>query len=224
MQKKTTKVIIFDLDDTLYGERAFVEKGFEAVALYIEEQFRINKKEFFEDLKDILKKEGRGHIFDTALRKYNLYSKKNVDKLVEIYRFHRPNIKLYPGLKNLLKSLRKKYKLGIITDGMGSVQRIKVKALHVKSLFDFIIYTNELGKKRSKPNSYSFKKVLECFKISPEEAVYIGDDPHKDFVGAKKVGIRTVRVLQGRFENIEAEKGFEADYNIKKITELTKNF
>lgn len=224
MQKKAIKIIIFDLDDTLYEEKAFVEKGFEAAADYLEEQFKINKKEFFEDLKNILREKGRGHIFDIALRKYNLYSKKNVDKLVRVYRFHRPKIKLYPGLKNLLKSLRKKYKLGIITDGMGNVQRIKVKTLGIENLFDLIIYTDDFNKKRPKPNPYSFKKVLEYFKVSPEEAIYIGDDPYKDFVGAKKVGIGTVRVLQGRFKNIKAEKNFQADYEIKKISELAKKF
>ena len=59
MQKKEIKIIIFDLDDTLYEERTFVESGFRAVAEYLEKHFKINKKELFEDLKNILRKEGR---------------------------------------------------------------------------------------------------------------------------------------------------------------------
>ena len=40
MQKDLIKVIIFDLDDTLYLERTFVESGFKAVAEYIEKKFK----------------------------------------------------------------------------------------------------------------------------------------------------------------------------------------
>jgi len=220
MQKDLIKVIIFDLDDTLYLERTFVESGFKAVAEYIEKKFKSKKKDFFKVLIDILDKEGRGHIFDTALKKYDLYNKNLVDKLVEVYRSNKPNIKLYPGTKSLLSSLKRKYKLALITDGLGYVQRNKVKALEIEKFFDLIIYTDEEGKDKSKPNLYSFRKVLKHFNISLKEAIYIGDDPHKDFIGAKKLGIKTIRVLQGRYKDIRGEKEFEADYNISKLTEI----
>jgi len=228
MQKNLIKVIIFDLDDTLYPERDFVKSGFRKVAEYIEKKFKIKKKEFFKTLIDVLNEEERGHIFDTALKKYDLYNKNLVDKLVEVYRFHKPNIKLYPGTKNLLNSLKKKYKLALITDGLGYVQQNKVKALTVENLFDSIIYTDNCDKEKFKPNPYTFKKALAHFNLSSREAIYIGDDPHKDFIGAKKLGIRTVRVLQGRYKDIRKEKEFEADCNINKLGEiknlLKKNF
>jgi len=39
-------------------------------------------------------------------------------------------------------------------------------------------------------------------------------------MGAKKLGIKTIRVLQGRYKDIRREKEFEADYNIRKLTEI----
>jgi len=220
MQNNLIKVIIFDLDDTLYEERIFVESGFRAVSEYIQKRFRVDKEDFFKVVMNILEREGRGYIFDTALRKYNLYRKKLVDKLVRVYRSHKPGIKPYPGVKSLINSLKKKYKLGLITDGLGYVQRNKVKALGLERFFDFIIYTDDYSKRRSKPSSYSFKKALEYFNISPKEAIYIGDDPYKDFLGAKKLGIQTIRVLQGRYRNVKARRNFRADYNIGKLTEI----
>jgi putative hydrolase of the HAD superfamily len=220
MQKNLIKVIIFDLDDTLYEDRTFVKSGFEAVSKYVKKNFGINKKGFFKVLLDIFKKEGRGHVFDIALQKNNLYNKKLVDKLVKVYRSHKPNIKLYPGVKKLLKSLKKRYKLALITDGLGYVQRNKVKALNIEKYFNLIIYTDDRGQKKSKPHPYSFKKVLNHFEIKPKEAICIGDDPHKDFIGAKKLGIKTVRVLQGRYKNIQVKRKFEADYNVSKITKI----
>jgi len=222
MQKNLIKVIIFDLDDTLYEEKTFVESGFKAVSEYVGKQFKINKKEFLKILIDILEKEGRGHIFDSALKRYNFYTKKLVDKLVKIYRFHKPNIQPYSGIRNLLKNLKKRYKLALITDGLGYVQRNKVKALKIEKLFNLILYTNDYGKKNSKPSSYPFKKALKFFQIKPEEAIYIGDDPYKDFIGAKKLGVKTVRALQGRYKNTKAKRNFGADYNVNKLIEINK--
>jgi len=218
MKNSLKKVIIFDLDDTLYKEREFVEGGFKDVAKYMEERFNIKKADFYKLLLKVLEKQGRGHVFDSCLKEHNLYSKKIVDKLVKIYRFHKPNIKLYPSVKTLLLHLRKSYKLALITDGLKYVQQSKVKALGLEKLFDLIIYTDAFDKKKSKPNPYSFNRVLEYFNVFPEQAVYIGDDPNKDFIGARKLGVKTIRVLQGRFKNIKAEKGFEADYIIHRIT------
>jgi len=222
MQKNLIKVIIFDLDDTLYEERTFVESGFKEVAGYIEGKFKIKKKEFFKILLNIFLKKRRRYIFGIALKKYNLYSKKLVDRMVNIYRYRKPRIKPHLGVINLLNSLKKKYHLALITDGLGYVQRNKVKALNIERFFDLIIYTDDYGKKKSKPDLYSFRKVLKHSNISPEEAIYIGDDPHKDFIGVKKLGIKTIRVLQGRYKDIKAKKDFEADYNVNKLTEIRR--
>ena len=218
MKKSLKKVIIFDLDDTLYKEREFVEGGFKDVAKYMEERFNIKKADFYKLLLKVLEKQGRGHVFDSCLKEHNLYSKKIVDKLVKTYRLHKPNIKLYPSVKTLLSRFEKNYKLALITDGLKYVQQRKVKALGLEKLFDLIIYTDAFGKKKSKPSPYSFNKVLKYFNISRKQAVYIGDDPNKDFIGARKIGIKTIRILQGRFKDIKAEKGFEADYSIQGIT------
>lgn len=222
MQKNLIKVIIFDLDDTLYKESTFVEGGFKAVAEYIEKEFKVKKKDFLKDLIKVLEKKGRGYIFDIALRKYNLYDKKLVNELIKIYRHHKPNVKPCPGAKELLNSLKKRYKLAVITDGLGYVQRNKVKALGIENFFDIIIYTDDYGKRKSKPSLYSFKKVLKYFNVNSKKVIYIGDDPHKDFYGAKRLGIKTARVLQGKYKNIKAKRNFGADYKINKITEIKK--
>jgi putative hydrolase of the HAD superfamily len=58
--------------------------------------------------------------------------------------------------------------------------------------------------------------------ISPEETIYIGDNPYKDFIGAKKVGISTVRVLfKGReYSKVRLDKEYEADYEVEKLNEI----
>ncbi len=215
------KVIIFDLDDTLYEERAFVESGFKAVANYIQEHFGIDKIEFFKTLMNSLEKQGRGRNFDIALINYNLYDKNLVPKLVEVYRSHKPSIKLYPEVINTLQALRnKRFLLGLITDGLETVQHNKVQSLGIEGLFDLIVYTDKLGKHTQKPSQYPYEVVLRHFGVTAEEVIYVGDNPCKDFIGAKKLGFKSVRVLKGEHKDVKVSEEYEADCFIRDISEL----
>lgn len=218
--KNKFEVIIFDLDDTLYKERDFVESGFKAVAKYVEENFEIPQKSFYKLIIENLNRKSRGKIFDDALKQYNIFNKSLVKKLIGVYRDHNPKIKVFPRVFNLLKSLRKNYKLALVTDGNALVQRRKVKTLGIGKIFDVIVFTDDF--KKPKPSPFAFRKVTRFFRVKPGKVVYIADDPNKDFIGAKKLGVKTARVKQGRFSELQLAKKYEADYEIKNILELEK--
>ena len=215
---------MFDLDDTLYDEKQFVESGFFKLAEFVESKFKINKKDFYKILIDIFKGGARGNIFNLALEKVNVAYEENIIRaMVKIYREHNPKIKLAEDVKSLLEKLKEIYSLGIVTDGYFEVQKKKVQALKLEELFDSIIYTDKYGREYWKPNVYGYKLALEELKILlPEQAVYIGDNPYKDFIGAKKIGITTVRILQpGReYTNVKLDKKYEADYEIRELQEI----
>lgn len=218
------RALLFDLDDTLYDEKQFVESGFSKVAEFVEDKFKIEKKVYYKILIDIFNGGSRGNIFNFALEKVNVAYKENIIRaMVKIYREHNPKIRLAEDIKSLLIKLRGIYSLGIITDGYFKVQKKKVQALRLEEMFDSIIYTDEYGREYWKPNVLGYKLALKELKgLLPEEAVYIGDNPYKDFIGAKKVGITTVRVInQNReYSNIRLNKGYEADYEIRELHEI----
>jgi len=218
------KVLLFDLDDTLYDEKQFAKSGFIKVAEFIEDKFKINKKDFYKMLIDIYNRGSRGNIFNLALEKVNVAYEENIIRaMVKIYREHNPKIRLAEDVKSLLVKLKEIYSLGIITDGYYEVQKKKVQALKLEDLFDSIIYTDEYGREYWKPNVFGYKLALkELEDILPEEAVYIGDNPHKDFIAAKKIGITTVRVIdQNReYSNVRLNKEYEADYEIRELHEI----
>jgi len=217
------RALLFDLDDTLYDEKQFVKSGFIKVAEFIEDNFKINKKDFYKVLIDIFNDGSRGNIFNLALEKVNVACEENIIcAMVKIYREHNPKIKLAEDLKSLLIKLRGIYSLGIITDGYYEVQKKKMQALRLEEMFDSIIYTDEYGRENWKPNVFGYKLALERFQILPGEAVYIGDNPYKDFIGAKKMGIITVRIInQNReYSNIKLNREYEADYEIRELHEI----
>ena len=215
------RAILFDLDDTLYDEMQFVKGGFKAVSLYISRNNNISQNAVYQLLLDVLEKYGRGHTFDIGLKKLGLYSKKLIPKLVEVYRIHKPNLSLYSDVTTTLSTLIKRnYKLGLITDGNVEVQKNKVKALRIKDFFDCMVFSDEYGIGKRKPNSFPYQKAMEKLELQARETIYVGDNPHKDFITAKKLGIFTVRILRGRYKNIKLRKEYEANYQIKNLDEI----
>lgn len=60
----------------------------------------------------------------------------------------------------------------------------------------------------------------------PSACIYVGDNPKKDFVGAKEVGMHTVRIIrhEGMFMSLEAEEGYEADEIIDSLDKIIGTF
>lgn len=213
------KAVIFDLDNTLYDEHQFVKSGYMAVSEYLSKKNKVDRKEFYKLLWNTFISHGREKVFNRALKKIGIYDKEKVKELVKVYRSHFPNIKPYRGTFGILSQLKRKYLLGLITDGIKSVQKRKVEALKIKDFFDLIIYTGQYGPKNYKPNTFPYLKILKKFKIKPFESLYVGDNPFKDFKGARKLGIVTVRILKGEYRNLNVINNV-SDYKIKNLKEL----
>jgi len=215
------RAILFDLDDTLYDETQFVMGGFKAVSSYISNNTNVNRNVVYKLLLDVLEKHGRGQTFDIALKKLGLYNKNLIPKLVEVYRTHKPKLSLYSEVRTVFSTLRKQgYKLGLITDGNVEVQRNKVEALKVKDFFDCMIFSDEYGIEKQKPSFFPYQKAIEELKVSAKEEIYIGDNPYKDFITAKKMKIYTVRILRGQYSDVRLHEEYEAGYQIKDLKEI----
>ena len=215
-------IIVFDLDEVLYDEKTYVISGFRAVSEFLEKDEAIPKKIIFEYLKRRLKN-CRERILNDLLDNFRIYSQKNLKKCISVYRTHTPKIKLYSDAKDCLKRL-KNYPLYIVTDGNKIVQKNKIKALNLENHIKKIILTSNYELRNSKPSTFCFQKICDMEKTSPTNLVYIGDDPHKDFVGLKREGFKTIRLFKGRFKNERLSKEFEADYKIKSLKEINEEF
>lgn len=146
------RAVLFDLDDTLYPEREFVESGFRVVARFLGSRFDLNESVLVRRMWGLLETRGRGRIFDALLGELNLYTEERLNTLVHLYRSHRPAIRLDESVRKTLRTLRDRgMRLGIVTDGMASVQRKKIASLEVEGLFDALVCTDELGREHWKP-------------------------------------------------------------------------
>ena len=186
------KAIVFDLDDTLYSERDFVLSGFQAVATWASVNLGISESIGSATLFQLYSEGVRNNTFDRWLTIHGVDTK-IVPKLLDIYRQHPPNISPFPEAIDLLKTLAQSYQIGLVSDGYLAVQQGKWAALGLDPFFDAVVFSDSLGRENWKPSMAPFKLVLEQLNISPQFSVYIGDNPRKDFFGARQLGMYTIQ-------------------------------
>lgn len=173
--------VIFDLDDTLYSEKQYIRSGYKKIAEYF------NIPDMEEEMWNCF--ENGGKVIDEVLKAHGLISKK--EQALYIYRFQEPKISLYSGVGELLIRIKKKKKIGIITDGRPEGQRAKLKALNIN--VDKVIITDELGgSEYRKPNPKAFEIMQKELNTEFEKMVYIGDNIKKDFIAPQKLGMKYI--------------------------------
>lgn len=220
------KAVVFDLDDTLYMENEFVEYGLKNAANVAETVYGIvNANEKIRSLYQ----ESKANVFDRLVNAEKIKDKEiAVAGLVKAYRNCEPkSLRCNPGVLDLLKTLKKKeMHMGIITDGFADVQKSKIKALGIQEYIDKIVITDELGGVQCrKPNPIGFEKMLKMLNVKPQEMIYIGDNPNKDFAIKKYLPIITARVdvPNGIYRNSEYLYGIKPDIIVKQIGDILQD-
>ncbi|MGE5552031.1 MAG: HAD family hydrolase [Bacteroidota bacterium] len=195
------KGVVFDLDDTLYLERDYIWSGFRHVAKTAHKTTGCSERMIYEHLRGIFDRGMRGRTFNLLLETYQELARHFLpDDLVRIYREHQPLIEPVPGAMELVESLKKSGRLvGLLTDGPLSSQNAKIAALNLAPILSPIVITDRWGREYWKPHPRGFEFIANAWRISPNELAYIGDNPEKDFIGAKSLGWFTIRLrLEGQ--------------------------
>ncbi|MEM7394841.1 MAG: HAD family hydrolase [Verrucomicrobiota bacterium] len=216
-------ILVFDMDDTLYDEMTYVKSGMQAVARWLSTEHHQDEAKVYSELMAVLKREGRGSVFDTVLERHGLGTGTNVRRCVSVYRQHWPEIHISKAAEDCLNRFRD-WPLYLVTDGHKLVQSRKIEALGLDRWFRKTMPTHRYGRRHAKPSTWCFHRILAREKGRPEDMVYVGDNPHKDFVNLKKEGFRTVRVRTGMFRNVRLSDTFEAEVEIRSLRALTETF
>ncbi|MEO1062024.1 MAG: HAD family hydrolase [Actinomycetota bacterium] len=214
-------IVAFDVDDTLYRELDYVESGFRAVADAVAAKHAISSEDAYGLLLDSMDRHGRGRQFDDLLRAVDAFSVRRRDALVQVYRRHEPSISLPEGSRHVLDALaRAGHRLFVVTDGNHHVQDRKVEALGLRELVEHAYLTGRYGPTAPKPGTRVFELMLRRTGSEPDDLVYVGDNPHKDFVGVRRLGGATIRVRTGAHRTTVAAEGHDADVTIDSVEEV----
>lgn len=223
--RASMRAVLFDLDNTLYPEEEFVRSGFQAVAEFLAARSGLRSEEIFDRILELFQSRGRGRIFNTVLEQLKLDARQWLKPLLLVYRSHRPDIALFPEAEKVLKTLKNKgVRLGLVTDGMASVQKRKITALGLEQKLEVMVCTDELGPGCAKPSTVPFETALTLLGVPPECAAYVGDDPGKDFAGPNRLGMKSICVrspgLIGVPRKVTLDAGFQPHVKIESLKDV----
>ena len=212
------KAVIFDFDGTLsdrYNNAYYLCRD------YLKPYFSdLSDIEYEAVLQDLLIYDCNGTI-NIKLRmipfvhKYNKYFNENdVPKFEEYYNEHMYEYtRLKPDTLDVLKRLKDKYKLGLLSNGMPKMQHNKIDNSNIKQYFDEIIVSGDIN--IHKPDKRIFEIMADKLGVKCEECVYVGDVFANDVLGATRANMVPIW-LEPNYEKASSYTGIR----ILKITEL----
>lgn len=187
-------VLVFDLDDTLYLERDYVESGLRAVGVWASQQLAI--PDLADPMLHLFRTGSRGHIFDEALALAGYRGKPDViSRMLSVYRQHSPRIALAEDAMRLLADRPPRTGFAIITDGYRDAQKRKLRALGLTDRrIDLAICTDRWGRAAWKPAHRAFNYVQDFFGLPSAAFCYVADNMDKDFQAPSALGWEVIAI------------------------------
>ena len=189
------KVIIFDLDGTLY-KNPEITRHFADAAYYALAKFKNiaadEAKKLIEEKREALKKEYDSPVpYTLTLKTFGLPIERWHDENVA-YFDPRDYLKEDKKLKESLEELKNHYRLAILTNN-NTIQTERIlEALGLEDLFEKIFTYNSF--KLLKPNPQFFQRAAADMGVEPEECCFVGDRYNVDLNPAKGLGMQIYEV------------------------------
>jgi len=212
MKQDKKKLLIFDMDGTLYtfkegsfSKSVLRKKVLENASHYIAKKLNKSKSETRDILEYIEVKYGE----DISLALEKEYGINKNDYFNVVWNISAKGIvKRKPRLREFLLKIREKYSYALVSDAPIIWMMNVLKELDVEDIFKNKIYSGEGRLRKVFGNSLQFVASELMFK--PENCIVVGDQENTDIVQAKNNGMLAVLIS-------EHEKITEADYVIKDI-------
>lgn len=203
---KHYKHIFFDLDMTLWdfetnAHEAYLDifekfrlkdLGIQSIDAFLRSYFVHNDRLWDQYRKGEIEKEFlRSRRFELTLLDFGVKDPKLAEDIgMEYITISPQKTNLFPHAIEVLRYLKQKYPLYIITNGFEEVQFTKLKNSRLEEYFSHVITSEEAGCK--KPDARIFRYALQQADARPEESIMIGDDPEVDVQGALDAGMDAV--------------------------------
>ncbi|HHY39213.1 MAG TPA: HAD family hydrolase [Clostridia bacterium] len=194
------RAVLFDLDDTLYPEDAFLNEVFSKVCDIVWTKLEVPREETLRRLwqlrqtqsKEIFTRLLQGLQCDNTTPKQNL-----VSEFVNCYREATvEKIMPYPDVLPCLRWLKlHDIKTGIVTNGYPPLQERKLQRLGIRPFIDVVVFANMY---RPKPAPEGFLRAAEMLSLDPKSCLFIGDRLDVDVLGALGVGMYSALLERNR--------------------------
>jgi 2-haloacid dehalogenase len=120
-----------------------------------------------------------------------------------------------PGCRWLLRRLRGRYRLGVVTNGIDRVQRSRLAASGLAPFFEVVVTSQGCG--FAKPDPRILETALEALQVSPRQAAYVGDDLAVDRAASRAAGVAFVWMDRG-----DPAPGARPRLRVRRLAELAR--
>jgi putative hydrolase of the HAD superfamily len=199
----TSKNLILDLDNTLYGydtpHKIALSAFLEAFSIKFDISKELTKQSFDKarqnthfELPDRAASHNRLLYVQKMLEYNGLNSMQYALEFYELYwGTFLSNMVLFENVISYLENHQSKGgKVCILTDLTAHIQYRKIEKLGLSDYIDFLVTSEEVGVE--KPHPYMFTRAMQKLECSASEALMIGDSWNKDIVGANAMGIQSI--------------------------------
>lgn len=125
---------------------------------------------------------------------------------------------VYPDTEYCLKTLSKKFKIGVIANQIPGTE----KRLSKRGLMKYIsLVVASAEENIEKPDLRIFRLALKRAECKPQNAVMVGDRLDNDIAPANKIGMTTIWIKQGFWKYMSVSSDIEkADYEVENLSEV----
>lgn len=207
MEPYPTKLILFDLDNTLFDHNHSLHCAISAIQERYPGLADIETQTLIDQYNDSLQQ-----AYDRYLEKLITYEEKDTVKVKLLFQglgllepssqdvidfratyqpAYRASRRATPGSIELLTQLRKLgYVTAIVTNGQTEDQSAKASAIRIRHLVDRIITSEEAG--YPKPDRRIFQYAIKQLGGSPDTTYMVGDSVESDIQGALNTNLKAV--------------------------------
>lgn len=199
------RVVLFDLDDTLFDQRHCSRAGLVAVQHAYPDSLQDSIDEVEATYRELLEQwhvkvlDGSVSTEQSRIERFRglmshgeaVATEAEVLAAASCYReAYNAEYRPVPGAIELLQRIKAECPIGVVTNHIVAEQVKKVARIGVEPLIDQLIVSEEVGV--AKPGKKIFADALSRLGSTAQEAVMIGDSWSSDILGAAGMGIRAI--------------------------------
>jgi putative hydrolase of the HAD superfamily len=206
--------ILFDIDDTLFHSSEFSALARKnAINAMIGMGLEFDYDTVHSRLSEVISGKGSnyGRHFDDLLDELKVSEPgKYIASAVAAYHDTKTSIQPFPKVPMTLLRLKESgHRLYIATRGNSVKQWDKLIRLRIALYFDRVFVCVE-------KNEPFYRSILKTLNSKPSDCVMVGDREDTDIAPARSAGLRTVRILAGKYSNSPSN----ADFTLPDISGL----
>jgi putative hydrolase of the HAD superfamily len=215
------KAVLFDLDNTLIDYLHFkTETARAAASEMVRQGLPVDEQKAFELIFSVYDEKGIEYsktLFEVIKPfglEVNMAERIQQAGLASYLRRKLEVLRAYPEAPGVLTEIRKMARTGIVSDAPRNKAWQRLVMTGLDPFFDIVVSHSDT--REFKPHPSPFALALDKLGLEGADCLFVGDNPARDILGARRAGMRTAWARYGAFTH----DGPAADFELQRLEGL----